>query len=360
MPNEEEQKNDKYAKLRPVVDMLRANFRSHWVPAQDVTIDESMVASKARCSMVQFVPSKPTRFGFKVWCIADSITGYIIEFEMYEGKKDDDREVEDLVEDKDENVDDLHGHVPNDIESLVVRLCDALPQDRKFNVFADSLFATVQLAKILVQKGRLLCGTVKLNSVQLPPSLSVSAKFLGKGQSLSIVDSKDNVAVYVKKEKKTFALVTSLHSPEKMSFDVVRNEYNQKARGVDLANQRMTYYAPQRRTIKWWHTVFDFLINASVANAYVLASSRANYSKSELRFRMTLITDIFSRYCTTKLAVSLASSRHVPVRGEKKNICHGCSKKGKKRAKTRYYCKGCSSGCYNVHLHPRCFEEYHQ
>lgn len=38
--------------------------------------------------MKQFQPYKPIKRGYKVWCLADSVTGYILAYIVYTGKSD--------------------------------------------------------------------------------------------------------------------------------------------------------------------------------------------------------------------------------------------------------------------------------
>lgn len=47
-----------------------------------------MVTFKGHNAMKQYVKSKPIRWGFKLWMRACSKTGYVYEFDIYTGKKD--------------------------------------------------------------------------------------------------------------------------------------------------------------------------------------------------------------------------------------------------------------------------------
>jgi hypothetical protein len=53
-----------------------------------MAVDESMVPFKGRSSIKQYLPMKHVKRGYKIWCLADSKTGFINHFEVYAGKKD--------------------------------------------------------------------------------------------------------------------------------------------------------------------------------------------------------------------------------------------------------------------------------
>ena len=55
-------------------------------PGQNVSIDERMVANKGRYTFRQYIRDKPTKWGMKIWVIADATTGYTYDFEVYTGK----------------------------------------------------------------------------------------------------------------------------------------------------------------------------------------------------------------------------------------------------------------------------------
>jgi len=56
-------------------------------PSRHLAVDESMVAFKGRSSMKKFMPLKPIKRGFKVWALADSQSGFFLNFDVYTGKK---------------------------------------------------------------------------------------------------------------------------------------------------------------------------------------------------------------------------------------------------------------------------------
>ena len=77
----EENKEDKLRKLRPLLDMMKGTCQLLFQPGRNMAVDERMVKSKARVEIRQFMANKPVRFGYKLWCMCDSATGYTVDFE---------------------------------------------------------------------------------------------------------------------------------------------------------------------------------------------------------------------------------------------------------------------------------------
>ena len=67
---------DKLYKVRPLIDILLENIKACYYPHREVAIDEAMVGFKGRSTLKQYMPMKPTKCGFKVWCLCDSANGF--------------------------------------------------------------------------------------------------------------------------------------------------------------------------------------------------------------------------------------------------------------------------------------------
>lgn len=72
-------------KLQPLIDHIKNKCFEFYQPKKEVSIDERMVKSKARCHIKQYMRNKPTKWGFKLWVLAD-MTGYTVDFKIYTGK----------------------------------------------------------------------------------------------------------------------------------------------------------------------------------------------------------------------------------------------------------------------------------
>ena len=56
------------------------------MPHQETSVDEAKVAFCGRLSFKEYLPAKPTKYGIKIWCRADSTNGYLNDFQVYTGR----------------------------------------------------------------------------------------------------------------------------------------------------------------------------------------------------------------------------------------------------------------------------------
>ncbi|KAK9729882.1 Transposase IS4 [Popillia japonica] len=70
------QKEDKFAKVRPLFDLLNERFLQFGIFSHNLSIDEQMVPYFGRHSAKMFIRGKPVRFGFKIWCLTLDEKGF--------------------------------------------------------------------------------------------------------------------------------------------------------------------------------------------------------------------------------------------------------------------------------------------
>ena len=68
---------DKLRKLRSLLDAFKDKFKSLYQPFQHVFVAERMMKSKHHSGIHQFIKDKPTKWGIKLWVIADSANAYV-------------------------------------------------------------------------------------------------------------------------------------------------------------------------------------------------------------------------------------------------------------------------------------------
>ena len=77
---------DKFAAMSGIWNQFTANCQSCFVPGVNITVDEQLFPSKARCGFTQYMASKPDKFGIKFWVAADLETKYFLNGFPYLGK----------------------------------------------------------------------------------------------------------------------------------------------------------------------------------------------------------------------------------------------------------------------------------
>lgn len=84
---DEEGKKDKTYKISSLYPLVSQNSSKIRKPTKLIAIDESMIAYKGKTSEIhQYLPSKFTKWGFKLWMESDR-TGYAYNTEIYQGAK---------------------------------------------------------------------------------------------------------------------------------------------------------------------------------------------------------------------------------------------------------------------------------
>lgn len=80
-------RDDKLAPIRDLWEMFQAQLRQLYTPCATVTIDEQLVTTRGRCNFRQYIPSKPGKYGIKIFWLRDSTNSFPLAGEIYLGKQ---------------------------------------------------------------------------------------------------------------------------------------------------------------------------------------------------------------------------------------------------------------------------------
>ena len=78
--------SDKFRMFREIWEKFIYNSQACYIPGPDLTIDEQLFPCKSRCSFIQYMSSKPNKFGIKFWCLAEKPSKYLCNSFPYLGK----------------------------------------------------------------------------------------------------------------------------------------------------------------------------------------------------------------------------------------------------------------------------------
>jgi len=84
---EQRRATEKLEAFRDVWTMFVAQLRKFYIPGTGLIVDEQLVPFRGRCPFRQYIPSKPAKYGVKVWWCCDGATSYPLNAEVYIGKQ---------------------------------------------------------------------------------------------------------------------------------------------------------------------------------------------------------------------------------------------------------------------------------
>ena len=76
--------HNKLHKIQTIIDHFRSKFKKTVAPETFQAIDEMMVPFKGKHGANMYMPKKPIKWGYKLWCRA-GISGYVYDFEVVGG-----------------------------------------------------------------------------------------------------------------------------------------------------------------------------------------------------------------------------------------------------------------------------------
>jgi len=75
------------AAIPDVWQMFVAMMPKMVTPGSDITVDEQLVPFRGKCPFHQYIPSKPAKYGVKIWWACDAQTSYPLKGDVYLGRQ---------------------------------------------------------------------------------------------------------------------------------------------------------------------------------------------------------------------------------------------------------------------------------
>ena len=232
-------------KVRKLLDLLSPRFLSQYNTHEELSVDEAMIPFKGRLSIKQYMKDKPTKWGIKVFVLADERNGYTVRLQIYAGKNSN-----------------LATNDSGLCSCVVLELLNGLENNCP-KVYMDNYYTSPELFLALYKKEVNACGTTRQNSKFFPSELKVDR----------------NVSAGYYDFRSSGPLLATVWEDKRVVY--YNSDYQANMRGIDWGDQLMGYYNVGRRSKKWWKCVFAYLLEVSIFNAYVLQKFKTGETEKD-------------------------------------------------------------------------------
>ncbi len=347
--------HDKLATIRELWDKWVQRLPLLYNPGPHVTVDECLVAFHGRCPFRQYMPSKPAKYGIKIWAACDAQSSFAWNMQVYTSKSSGEapeknqgtRVVLDMAEG-------LHGH----------------------NITCDNFFTSYALGEELLKRKVTMLGTVRKNKPELPPEL-LAVKNREVTSSVFAFTDKATVVSYCPKKGKNVLLLSTMHKDAALSSREDKKpqmvlDYNETKGGVDNLDKVTATYSCRRMTARWPLVIFFHIIDVSAYNAFVIwCEINKDWNRGKLSQRRIFLEQLGNalvkphierRQCLPRASPAAAaivkdiqketSTSTPPTAGKKRGRCQVCPTQND--SKTSMTCSSCKKYVCKEHVQTFC------
>ena len=275
-------KTDKLAPIRDIFQGFVNKCSEFYQVSEQCTIDEMLEKFRGKCSFRQYIPTKPGKYGIKIYSLADAQNFYTLNMEIYCGKKPENSPYQ----------------TENSASSLVQRLIVPISNSGR-NVTCDNVFTSISLAKDLLQNHNLtLVGTLRKNKKEIPP-VFLATKERPLFSSMFAYGEHSLLLSYVPRKNKNILMLSTAHDTDDINADSgerclpeVISFYNKHKGGVDVVDKLKSLYSVSRVSCRWPLTIFFSLLNIGGINSQLIYQENINRIIKRRVYLRTLAMDL--------------------------------------------------------------------
>lgn len=286
---------DRLFRLKPLMDQLSLACKAYYHPYQNLAINERMVAMRSHVDLKQYMKQKSTKWGFKLFVLADSRNGYTSNFSIYQGKGQA-RSGKGLSYD------------------VVMDLLTSSSLGTGYHIYVDSFYTSPTLFQDLHRNRYGACGTIRENRIGFSKTkIKALPKRAHRGD---IRWFRQGPLLYVKwLDAREVTVCSTIHKA--YSGDMIKRwiknhdgtlssqaipipeavlEYNKYMGRVDLSATLLKHFTRTKTTMKWYRKLFLLFVDIAVVNSYImhkeLLKGKQQKALTQKKFREILCQEL--------------------------------------------------------------------
>lgn len=363
--------HDKLFRIRPLYDEILSACQAYYHPRRELSVDERIVATKAKTGMTQYMKDKPTKWGMKMFILAESRSGYTISFTIYTGKNQAASE---------------HGLAYDVVMNFIQPSC----LGTGYHIYMDKFYTSPRLFLDLTSVRFGACGTYRENRKGCPKDRENALNRKCPRGSMRWIS--EGPLVFVKWiDTREVSVCSTIHPA--FSGETVRRKvkdrdghwatreipcptpimaYNKNIGGVDLSDQLIQYYSTHRKTARWYRTMLLHFLDIATTNAFIMHHEMCSAKQVQPMAHKDFMVELVCELCGMDKTGVRHSRRaeHIPVpiltdtyavqkatKGRLK--CKRCLQEDNRRSDTPWKCQTCGVPLCLV-VDRNCFLEWHK
>ncbi|XP_005997448.1 piggyBac transposable element-derived protein 4-like [Latimeria chalumnae] len=275
---------DKLAAIREVWDKWVEILPLLYNPGSNVTVDECLVPFRGCCPFRQYMPTKPAKYGIKIWVTCDAQSSYAWNMQVYTGK---------LPREAPERNQGMH---------VVLEMTQGL---RGHNVTCDNFFTSYTLGAELLKRKLTMLGTVRKSKPELPNEI-VKIQHRSVHSSKFAFTESTAVVSYCSKKNKNVIVMSTMHKDTRVCTGNDKKpemilDYNSSKGGVENLDKLIATYTCQRMTARWPVVIFYNIVDVSAYNAFVLWTDINTTWNAGKLYRRRIFLELLGKALVTPL-----------------------------------------------------------
>ena len=277
---QQRKKSDRLAPIRRVFELFRRQLPLHFIPSENLTIDEQLVPFRGRCGFIQYMPKKPVKYGLKFWILSDASSRYVLSINLYTGREN-------------------NTTTKNLSSDVVLNLVDQLRVNVKQGrcVTFDRYFTNLALSNELLARSMTCVGVVDPKRSFVPNELKVRRRDL-HSTWYYFCDGHMILSYQAKEKQNPVILLSSAHAfgeefDDDKKLPCAIHDYNQMKNGVDAFNRCIENHTVRRISRRWPMIVFYNMIDIALINAMTIwLGHNASSNIGRMNSRRALLTEV--------------------------------------------------------------------